>query len=156
MQVLCRQEVVRRDKRNCKFDLRSRQSVQASPLSHMCFSGSSSRGNQAFPLAEGPGLLPDICTPSPACHCFLLQRLRAVGRNRPIWLGAGYPALVHCLPLHPQPHHRGLHPISAPQPRADLPAIHMPSGRTRLSPLPSTAGTKYPPAAKLRVRQRGG
>lgn len=82
----------------------------------MSLPGSSSRGNQAFSPAEGPGLLPDTCTPSPACHCFLLQCLRAVGRNRPVWPGAGYRAPVCCLlPLSPamggctplQPHSPG-------------------------------------------------
>lgn len=156
MQGLCKQEAVRRDKRNCKFYLGSRQSIQASSLSPTCLPGPFSGGNQAFPLAESPGLLPDTCTLSPARHRFLLQCLRAVGRNRPIWLGAGYTALARCLPLHPQPHHRGLHLITAPQPRADPLVIHMPSGRTRLSSLSSTTGTKYPPAARLRIRQRGG
>lgn len=93
-----KQEAAKGDKRNRKFYLGSRQSVQVPPLTPTCLPDPSSRGNQAFPPADGPRLLLATFIPSPACHGFLLRCLRAVGRNRPVWRGAGYPAPVHCLP----------------------------------------------------------
>lgn len=104
-----------RGQKTHKIYLMSRQSVRAPPLSPMSLPGSSSRGNQAFPPAESPGLLPDTCTLSPARHSFLLQCLRAVGRNRPAWLGAE-PLSAACSPSAPQPHMGGCTPLQSHSP----------------------------------------
>ena len=86
-------------------------------LCHPCASPVPPRGEiKPSRPAEGPGLLPTTCTPCPARHCFLLRCLRAVGRNRPVWTAAGYPAPARCLPLHPQPRRGGLAPHRSPRP----------------------------------------
>lgn len=70
---------------------------------------------------ESPGLLPATCTTSSACRCFLLQCLRALRRNKPVWPGSEY------LALHPQPSHSAASRADPGLRTAPL-IIHVPSG----------------------------
>lgn len=128
------------DRRNPKFYLGPRQGVLAPPLSPTCLLDFFPKGDQAFLSVESPGLLPATCTTSSARCRFLLQCLRALGRNTPVWPGSGY------LALHPQPCHGG-----CPQrrPRAQASSSGHPRAFREDLALP-TAGMEQPPASRLR------